>query len=28
MFAGLARMRELLAEAAPEGHEWKPRSTS
>jgi RNA polymerase sigma-70 factor (ECF subfamily) len=28
MFAGLARMRELLAEAAPEGHQWNPRSTS
>ena len=28
MFAGLARMRELLADAAQEGHQWKPRSTS
>jgi RNA polymerase sigma-70 factor, ECF subfamily len=28
MFAGLARMRELLAEATPEEHRWNPRSTS
>ena len=28
MFAGLARMRELLAEANPEEHRWNPRSTS
>jgi RNA polymerase sigma-70 factor, ECF subfamily len=28
MFAGLAGMRELLAEATPEEHRWNPRSTS
>jgi RNA polymerase sigma-70 factor (ECF subfamily) len=28
MFAGLARLRELLAEPAPEGSEWTPRPST